>query len=78
MHELCSLALKGDALKAKALNDALMPLHGAMFVESNPIPVKYAMYLMGLAENGIRLPLTILDEKFHAQLSKELEAAGLA
>ena len=78
MHELCSLALNGDALKAKALNDALMSLHSSMFVESNPIPVKYAMYLMGLAECGIRLPLTILDEKFHAQLSKELEAAGLA
>lgn len=78
MHELCAVALQGDAVKAKALNDALMPLHGVMFIESNPIPVKYAMYLMGLAENGIRLPLTPLDEKFHAQLSKELEAAGLA
>ena len=78
MHDLCELALAGEASKAKALNDALMPLHGAMFVESNPIPVKYAMYLMGLAEKGIRLPLTVLDEKFHAQLAKELEAAGLA
>lgn len=78
MHDLCELALAGEASKAKALNDALMPLHGAMFVESNPIPVKYAMYLLGLAEKGIRLPLTVLDEKFHAQLAKELEAAGLA
>ena len=78
MHELCSVALQGDASKAKALNEALMPLHAAMFVESNPIPVKYAMHLMGLAENGIRLPLTSLDEKFHAQLTKELGTAGLA
>ena len=78
MHDLCELALAGEASKAKALNDVLMPLHGAMFVESNPIPVKYAMYLLGLAEKGIRLPLTVLDEKFHAQLAKELEAAGLA
>ena len=78
MHDLCSAALGGDAVKAKSMNDALMSLHGAMFVESNPIPVKYAMYLMGLAENGIRLPLTTLDEKFHAQLKTELEAAGLA
>lgn len=78
MHELCSVALQGDDSKAKALNEALMPLHAAMFVESNPIPVKYAMHLMGLAENGIRLPLTSLDEKFHAQLTKELGTAGLA
>lgn len=78
MHELCAVALQGDASKAKALNEALMPLHATMFVESNPIPVKYAMHLMGLAENGIRLPLTSLDEKFHAQLTKELGTAGLA
>lgn len=77
MSELCAIALSGDGAQAKAMNDALMPLHGAMFVESNPIPVKYAMYLMGLAEQGIRLPLTVLDNKFHAQLKAELEAAGL-
>ena len=77
MHDLCAAALSGDASTARSMNDALMPLHGAMFVESNPIPVKYAMYLMGLAEDGIRLPLTVLDQKFHDQLKRELESAGL-
>jgi 4-hydroxy-tetrahydrodipicolinate synthase len=77
MRDLCAAALSGDASTARSMNDALMPLHGAMFVESNPIPVKYAMYLMGLAEDGIRLPLTVLDQKFHDQLKRELESAGL-
>ena len=77
MHDLCAAALSGDASAARSMNDALMPLHGAMFVESNPIPVKYAMYLMGLAEDGIRLPLTVLDQKFHDQLKCALESAGL-
>ena len=77
MHDLCAAALSGDASTARSMNDALMPLHGAMFVESNPIPVKYAMFLMGLAEDGIRLPLTVLDQKFHDQLKRELESAGL-
>jgi 4-hydroxy-tetrahydrodipicolinate synthase len=77
MHDLCAAALAGDANAAKLMNDALMPLHGVMFVESNPIPVKYAMFLMGLAEEGIRLPLTVLDQKFHDQLKRELESAGL-
>ena len=77
MHDLCAAALSGDASTARSINDALMPLHGAMFVESNPIPVKYAMFLMGLAEDGIRLPLTVLDQKFHDQLKRELESAGL-
>ena len=77
MHELCALALAGKASEARALNDALMNLHGALFVESNPIPVKYAIHLMGLAEDGLRLPLTSLDAQYHASLKAELTNAGL-
>lgn len=77
MHDLCAAALARNTDQAKSLNDALMSLHSAMFVESNPIPVKYAIHLMGLAEQGIRLPLTVLDETFHASLASELQKSGL-
>lgn len=62
MHQVCELALAGKADEAKALNDSLMPLHSAMFVESNPIPVKWALHEMGMMGAGIRLPLTPLSE----------------
>ena len=77
MHELCVAAANGDAEQAKAMNDSLMSLHNVMFVESNPIPVKYALHLMGLAETGIRLPLTVLDESKQPELKAELDSAGL-
>lgn len=77
MHELCVAAANGEAEQAKAMNDSLMSLHDVMFVESNPIPVKYALHLMGLAETGIRLPLTVLDESKQPELEAELDSAGL-
>jgi len=77
MHELCVAAANGEAEQAKAINDSLMSLHDVMFVESNPIPVKYALHLMGLAEKGIRLPLTVLDESKQPELKAELDSAGL-
>lgn len=76
MSRLCKLALEGKADEARALNDELMPVHSAMFVESNPIPVKWALADMGLMGGGIRLPLTPLDSKYHAQVHEALEAAG--
>jgi 4-hydroxy-tetrahydrodipicolinate synthase len=75
MHELCMLALDGKAAEAKALNDRLMQLHNAMFVEANPIPVKWAMKRMGLMERGIRLPLVELDERYYPKV--ELALANL-
>jgi len=77
MHELCELALAGKADEAKALNDKLMVVHNAMFVESNPIPVKWAMHEMGLCDTGIRLPLTPLSESFREPLRQALRQCNL-
>ncbi|NLD13483.1 MAG: 4-hydroxy-tetrahydrodipicolinate synthase [Gammaproteobacteria bacterium] len=77
MKQLCDLALAGKADEAKALNDALMPLHDAMFVESNPIPVKWALHEMGLIDCGIRLPLTPLSESCHETVRQALRQTGI-
>lgn len=77
MHELCELALAGKAEEAKALNEALMPLHKNMFVESNPIPVKWALHEMGLMGTGIRLPLTQLSEPCREPLKQALSQCGV-
>ena len=61
MRAMCDAALGGDREAALGLNGRLEPLHRALFVESNPIPVKWAMTAMGLAQRGIRLPLTWLE-----------------
>lgn len=62
MSELCKLAMAENAEEARGLNNRLMPLHEKLFVEANPIPVKWAMAEMGLMGLGIRLPLTVLAE----------------
>lgn len=69
---MCELALAGKAEEARALNQKLMPLHDAMFVESNPIPVKWAVEQLGLISAGIRLPLTPLSNQFHDQVRAAL------
>lgn len=65
MSELCRLAAEGKAEEARALNNRLMPLHEKLFVEANPIPVKWALAEMGLMGLGIRLPLTVLADEYH-------------
>jgi len=65
MHEMCTAALAGDRNTASAINKRLLALHNKLFVESNPIPVKWALYDMGLIPEGIRLPLTVLDKQYH-------------
>lgn len=77
MAELCRLGLEGKAEEARALQAELMPLHTAMFTESNPIPVKWAMHEMGLCDTGIRLPLTPLSESLRAPLVEVLKQTGL-
>ncbi len=72
MSQLCALALAGKREETLALNEELMPLHKAMFVESNPIPVKWAMHEMGLMGPGIRLPLTPLAEPLREPLREVL------
>lgn len=73
MSQLCEAALSGDREKSKKINQALMPLHKGLFVEANPIPVKWALHQLGLIPPGIRLPLTPLSEHYHPQLKKALE-----
>lgn len=75
--ELCALAIDGQAEQARALNERLMPLHSAMFVEANPIPVKWALMQMGRLQSGIRLPMTPLSERFHEQVTEALRDANL-
>jgi 4-hydroxy-tetrahydrodipicolinate synthase len=75
---MCELALAGKAAEARAINDQLLPLHTAMFVESNPIPVKWAVEYLGRIESGIRLPLTPLAESFRAQVRAAVDATNYA
>jgi 4-hydroxy-tetrahydrodipicolinate synthase len=63
MHDLCAAALAGRQVEAAAINERLMPLHLAMFIEANPIPVKWAVSRLGLVGKGIRLPMTQLSER---------------
>lgn len=76
MAQLCASAVAGDRAAASAINDRLRPLNRALFLEANPIPVKWALQQQGLIEGGIRLPLTTLDPKFHAEVKAALEAAS--
>jgi 4-hydroxy-tetrahydrodipicolinate synthase len=75
MHEMCMAALAGDAAKAAALDAQLAGLHKALFVESNPIPVKWALAEMGRIPPGIRLPLTPLAGEHQATVRAALKAA---
>lgn len=75
MHEMCMAALKGDAAKAAALDAQLAGLHKALFVESNPIPVKWALAEMGRIPPGIRLPLTPLAGEHQPTVRAALKAA---
>ena len=77
MADMCRLALAGAADEARDINKFLSLVHDAMFVESNPIPVKWAVAEMGLMKHGIRLPLTELSHELKAQVSKALTLAGL-
>lgn len=77
MADMCAAALAGDRAKAEAINAPLVDLHKNLFLEANPIPVKWALYRMGLIGEGIRLPLTPLSEKFHPPVTDALKKAGL-
>jgi dihydrodipicolinate synthase/N-acetylneuraminate lyase len=69
--------LSGDAEAARELQAKLMPLHKNLFVEANPIPVKWALAEMGLIDSGIRLPLTPLSGQYHELVRDALRAAGI-
>ena len=78
MRQMCAAALVGDVKRSRELNLKLLPLHQRLFVESNPIPVKWALAEMGLIEPGLRLPLAPLAEKFHQALREALHEAGIS
>jgi 4-hydroxy-tetrahydrodipicolinate synthase len=77
MHEMCAAALSGDLSRARSANNRLLGLHRHLFVEANPIPVKWVLQQMGLIRGGIRLPLTPLSSSFHDLLRGAMEQAGL-
>jgi 4-hydroxy-tetrahydrodipicolinate synthase len=77
MHELCVAALAGDARRAMEIQFRLMPLHKHLFVEANPIPVKWAVARMGLMGGALRLPMTQLAKANEAVVEGALRAAGL-
>jgi 4-hydroxy-tetrahydrodipicolinate synthase len=77
MHEMVQLALSGEREAAMALDARLSGLHRALFVESNPIPVKWAVAEMGLCGTGIRLPLTWLNPSAEAEVAAAMQQAGV-
>ncbi len=77
MHEMCAAALAGEFEKAIAINNRLLGLHNHLFLEANPIPVKWALEQMGKIASGIRLPLTRFDAKFHATLNATMRETGI-
>jgi 4-hydroxy-tetrahydrodipicolinate synthase len=78
MHQMCAAALVGDVKRAREINLRLLPLHQRLFLEANPIPVKWALAQMGQIDDGIRLPMVPLSEKFHEAVREALHEAGIA
>ena len=77
MHNMCKLASLGKTLEAQKINMKIDILHDNLFIESNPIPVKWALCKMGLINEGIRLPLTWMDKKYESILEKSLIDVGV-
>lgn len=75
MHQMCQAARAGNEAEASRLDQIMAPLHKLLFVESNPVPVKWALYRMGLIGKGIRLPLVELNAKYHDKVEEALTAA---
>jgi 4-hydroxy-tetrahydrodipicolinate synthase len=77
MHEMSAAALKGDVLEARAINAKLFALHQKLFVEANPIPVKWVLQQMGLIGPGIRLPLVALSSAYQDVLRNAMKSASI-
>ena len=76
MHEMCTAARSGNIVRAREINQQLFPLHQKLGIETNPIPVKWALMHMGLIEDGIRLPLTPLTQAGQSVIKAMLTEAG--
>ena len=77
MHELCSAVLQGDAASARDIDSRLQALHRDLFLEANPIPVKWAVHELGLVKAGIRLPLTWLSEQYRDKVKAAMNYAEI-
>ena len=77
MSEMCAAAIAGDSERAAKIDMSLAALHAALFLESNPIPVKWAVCEMGLMENALRLPMTPLSREYQDTVGAALNAAGI-
>jgi 4-hydroxy-tetrahydrodipicolinate synthase len=77
MSSMCAAALEGNEELARRLNDSLMPLHTELFIEANPVPVKWALNLMGLIPDGIRLPLVRLEDQYQEAVTKAMMESGI-
>ena len=77
MHELCTAALARDVARAMAIQFKLLPVHKNLFVEANPIPLKWAMARMGLCGPTLRLPLTAMSKSFEPTVEAALRDSGL-
>jgi 4-hydroxy-tetrahydrodipicolinate synthase len=77
MHEMCVAAMNGDVAKAREINFRLLGLHRHLFVEANPIPVKWAVSRMGRMKNALRLPLTPLSPSAYPMVEAAMRQAGV-
>lgn len=77
MHELCTLALRGEVALVRLLSQRLASLNQALFIESNPIPIKWAMVRMGMIHEGLRLPLTQLSPEYVKVVESAMIEAGI-
>ncbi len=77
MHEMCMAALAGDRKAAEKLNKRVEPLHSKLFVEANPIPVKWLLYKMGFGANAMRLPLVPMSEGYYSEVTAAAKSAGI-
>ncbi len=77
MHALCEAAFSGDIAAAREINDKLLPLHRNLFVEANPIPVKWALSKMKLINPALRLPMTPLQDQYHEIVLNAMRSAGI-
>ena len=77
VSDMCRAVADGDIEMAAKIDQSLQPLNTALFVESNPIPVKWALHEMGLISSAIRLPLTTYADEFHEQMKGAMKTAGI-
>lgn len=77
MHDMCMAAIAGEREKAVQLNKLVEPLHSKLFVEANPIPVKWLLHKMGFGENAMRLPLVPMAEEYYSEVAAAAKSAGI-